>query len=287
MIKESPNKTISNNPRKSKESIRLPKNSSPSILKIAKECNYAVHLGDYLDMNIAFNLAVDLESKIKKPVSIFYNNKHYSLRTTSYDSFIDVLELRNQLSSTVRSLIPNVIHQCYEDDNARPKPVKYLIEFHTFENQVDGLNYTLKLLDNYDITAYMKRVSGTYKILTSPFISRNQIINEIEKIKNRDDSKNLRIRHYAETSYHFDYKYQIQVDILNTSSDAFDLQKQVTKTTGMNTRIEEFYEDSFSVLTEQSNDWDEIQEMLLRINKTDLGVKPIVHVLEYTPSLKN
>jgi|GEM_PF-138694 len=255
----------------------------PSLLKVDARCQFSVQLGEYEALQNAFQRAVRVESNVSIPIQMTFNNQTYSVRSEVIASFSDALILQEQISSQLNDANVSIVHQCYNNTFNRPKPVKYLIQFGAFQNRSNGLNYTMQLLDEFGIQAYMNRVSDTYNVLTGPYSSRNEVLTQLQDFRTREVSSNLFIRHQPETAGDYDYAYQIQINSFSNEASAQNLANQVRSNTGINTRVEELVSGTYSVMTGQSVNWNETQQIFNRIRGSGLNTDPVVFFLEYIP----
>lgn len=255
----------------------------PSLLKVDARCQFAVQLGEYEALQNAFQRAVRAESNVSIPIQMTFNNQTYSVRSEAIASFSDALILQEQISSQLNDANVSIVHQCYNNTFNRPKPVKYLIQFGAFQNRSNGLNYTMQLLDEFGIQAYMNRVSDTYNVLTGPYSSRNEVLTQLQDFRTREVSSNLFIRHQPETAGDYDYAYQIQINSFSDEASAQNLANQLRSNTGINTRVEELVSGTYSVMTGQSVNWNETQHIFNRIRGSGLNTDPVVFFLEYIP----
>lgn len=266
--------------------ISIPVVSSPampSLLMVDARCQFAVQMGEYDALQSAFQQAARIESAISSPVILTYNNKNYSIRSEATSSLPVALETQNSISNQLNDADISVVHQCYNNTISRPKPVKYLIQFGAFQNRSNGLNYTMELYDQYDIQAYMNRVSDTYNILTGPYSSRNEVLSQLREFRDKGITTNLFIRHQPETVFDYEYAYQIQVNSFSNINSATTLAQQIRSNTGINTRIEELVPGTFSVMTGQSENWNETQTTFNRLKNSSYDTDPVIFFLEYTP----
>lgn len=260
-----------------------PANAMPSLLKVDARCQYSVQLGEYSALQNAFQRAESIESSNLSDIMLTYNTTEYSVRTTPVSSFAEVLTLRNELSTRFNDNNVSVVHQCYNNTIQRPKAVKYLIQFGAFQTRANGLDYTIELLDQYGIQAYMNRVSDTFNVLTGPYESREEVLGQLRTFREMGISSNLFIRHQPETAAPYKYAYQIEVAQLNSQQEAADLAQQVRSRTGINTRVEELVSGRFSVMTGQSVNRNETQTIFNRLLNSGFSVDPVIFYLEYIP----
>ncbi len=255
----------------------------PSLLRVDARCQFSVQFGEYSSLQSAFQRAEALESSNVDDIILTYNTNEYSVRTSPTQSYADVVALRDQLSSGVNESNASVVHQCYNNTIQRPKPVRFLIQFGAFQTRANGLDYTIELLDQYGIQAYMNRVSDTFNVLTGPYDSREEVLDQLRAFREMGISNNLFIRHQPETAASYRYAYQIQVDELNSREEATELAQQVRSRTGINTRVEELVTGRFSVMTGQSVNRNETQTIFNRLLNSGFTIDPVIFYLEYIP----
>lgn len=258
-------------------------NAMPSLLRVDARCQYSVQLGEFSALQTAFQRADAIESSNLADVILTYNTNEYSVRTSPTSSFTEVVSLRNELSSRINDKSVSVVHQCYNNTIQRPKPVKYLIQFGAFQTRANGLDYTIELLDQYGVQAYMNRVSDTFNVLTGPYESREVVLEQLRTFREMGISSNLFIRHQPETAATYKYAYQIQVDELSNRQEANELAQQVRSRTGINTRVEELVSGRYSVMTGQSVNRNETQTIFNRLLNSGFSIEPIIFYLEYIP----
>lgn len=270
-------------PEPSATEIPSSSNAMPSLLRVDARCQYSVQLGEFSALQTAFQRADAIESSNLTDVILTYNTNEYSVRTSPTSSFTEVVSLRNELSSRINDKSVSVVHQCYNNTIQRPKPVKYLIQFGAFQTRANGLDYTIELLDQYGVQAYMNRVSDTFNVLTGPYESREVVLEQLRTFREMGISSNLFIRHQPETAATYKYAYQIQVDELSNRQEANELAQQVRSRTGINTRVEELVSGRYSVMTGQSVNRNETQTIFNRLLNSGFSIEPIIFYLEYIP----
>ncbi|MBO6792476.1 MAG: OmpA family protein [Balneolaceae bacterium] len=260
-----------------------PTNAMPSLLKVDARCQYSVQLGEYGSLQNAFQRAESIESSNLSDIMLTYNTNEYSVRTAPISSFSEVLSLRDELSTRFNDKNVSVVHQCYNNTIKRPKAVRYLIQFGAFQNRATGLDYTIELLDQYGVQAYMNRVSDTFNVLTGPYESREEVLSQLRAFREMGISSNLFIRHQPETAAPYKYAYQIEVAQRNSQQEANELAQQVRSRTGINTRVEELVSGRFSVMTGQSVNKNETQTIFNRLLNSGFSIDPVIFYLEYIP----
>ncbi len=260
-----------------------PSNAMPSLLKVDARCQYSVQLGEYSALQSAFQRAENIESSNLSEIMLTYNTNEYSVRSRPISSFSEVLTLRDELSARFNDKNVSVVHQCYNNTIKRPKAVRYLIQFGAFQNRATGLDYTIELLDQYGVQAYMNRVSDTYNVLTGPYVSREEVLSQLRTFREMGISSNLFIRHQPETASPYKYAFQIEVAQLNTQQEAAEMAQQVRSRTGINTRVEELVTGRFSVMTGQSVNKSETQTIFNRLLNSGFSINPVIFYLEYIP----
>ncbi len=258
-------------------------NNLPSLLRVDARCQFAVRLGEYDGLQTAFQQAARIETAIAEPVILTFNNEAYSIRTAAISSFSDAISKQSTISSQLSDSNVSLVHQCYNNTINRPKPVKYLIQFGAFQDRTNGLNFTMELFDQYNVQAYMNRVSDTYNILTGPYTDRNEVLTQLRSFRELGITSNLFIRHQPETAFDYQYAYQIQVNSFSDQQFAETLAQQVRSESGVNTRVEELTSGQFFVMTGQSISWDETRRIFNLLQNSVFNTEPVIFVLEYTP----
>lgn len=255
----------------------------PSLLKVDARCRFSVQMGEFDALQTAFQQAAKIEAAISAPVDLTFNNQSYSIRSESITSFTDALNRQNIISNQLNNTDVGLVHQCYNNTINRPKPVKYLIQFGAFQNRTNGLNYAMELFDQYNVQAYMNRVSDSYNVLTGPYTSRDEVLTQLQSFRAQGITSNLFIRHQPETVFDYQYAYQIQVSSTSNKTVAEDLAQQIKSSTGINTRVEELVSGTYSVMTGQSMSWSETQTISNRIRNSSFDTEPVIFILEFNP----
>ena len=266
--------------------VSVPVESSsamPSLLRVDRRCQFAVQMGEYDALQSAFQQAARIESAITAPVVLTYNNEDYSIRTEALSSFSEALNLQSNISDQLNDSDVAVVHQCYNNTVNRPKPVKYLIQFGAYQNRANAIDYTMELWEQFGIQAKMNRVADSYNVLTGPYTSRIEVLSQLQSFRETGIASNLFIRHQPETVFDYEYAYQIQINSFDNINSASNLAQEVRSATGINTRVEELVNGSFSVMTGQSQSWNETQTIFNRLRNSSLNTEPVIFFLEFTP----
>jgi chemotaxis protein MotB len=272
--------------RQPEQEVSIPIESSsamPSLLKVDRRCQFAVQMGEYDALQSAFQQAARIESAISASLILTYNNENYSIRTEAINSFSDALNLQNNVSDRLNDSDVAVVHQCYKNTVNRPKPVKYLIQFGAYQNRTNAIEYTMELWEQFGIQAKMNRVADSYNVLTGPYTSRSEVLSQLQSFRETGIASNLFIRHQPETVFDYEYAYQIQVNVFDNINSASSLAQEVRSATGINTRVEELVSGSFSVMTGQSQSWNETQTIFNRLRNSSLNTDAVIFFLEFTP----
>ncbi len=266
--------------------VSIPVESSsamPSLLRVDRRCQFAVQMGEFDALQSAFQQAARIESAITAPVVLTYNNKDYSIRTEALSSFSEALDLQNTISDRLNDADVAVVHQCYNNTVDRPNPVKYLIQFRAFQNRSNGHDYINELFDQYDVQAYMGRESNSFNVITGPYTSRNEVLSQLQAYRELGIRSNLFIRHQPEGLIEYQYAYQIQVNSFDNINEASNLAQQIRSSIGINTRVEELVDGTFSIMTGQSQSWSETQTIFNRLRNSSFDTNPVIFFLEFTP----
>lgn len=257
--------------------------SLPSTIRVDARCEFSVQIGEYEALQTAFQQAARIESAIGAPVILTYNNQEYSVRTEAQRSFNEARSIQTSVSNQLNDADVGLVHQCYNNTISKPKPVKFLIQFGAYQNRSNAINFTMDLMDQFGVQAFMNRVSDTYNVLTGPYTSRDEVLAQLQAFRSQGVSSNLFIRHQPETVYNYSYAYQIEIGSFSSPSEAQNLAVQIQSNTGISTRVEELTAGTFSVMTGQSNSWNETQNAFNRIRNSGISTNPAIFFIESNP----
>lgn len=252
----------------------------PSTLRVDARCQFSVQIGEFEALQTAFQQAARVESALSSSVILTYNNNEYSVRTEPISSFRDARSEQNRVAEQLNNADVALLHQCYNNTFNRPKPVRYLIQFGAYQSRSNAIDYTIELMNQFGVQAYMNRVSDTYNVLTGPYTSRSEVLSRLQAFRSQNISSNLFIRHQPETVFNYKYAYQIEIDTFSDRNSAENLANQVQTTSNITTRVEELNAGIFSVITGQSNSLEETQRAFNRLRTSGIAENPVIFILE-------
>jgi hypothetical protein len=143
------------------------------------------------------------------------------------------------------------------------------------------MNYTLKLLDEYGIQAYMNRSGDSYQVLTGPYNRPEEVMAEMQRLRDIGVQAGFFIRHQPESVYDYKYAYQIRINAYSSIEQAQLLASQITNDLGVNARVVELTPGEFSVMTGQSSNWNQTRSIFNRIRNSPFETNAIIFTLEY------
>lgn len=253
--------------------------SVPSFTQDNSSCNFAVEAERVSMISRGFQRASDLQTETGLSFELTPVGDDFSVRTTSRNSVLEALTDLQAIRGSVSGAA--LIHQCASRTEAIPGSLTYQIQFGAFQNEQNALDYSLNLLDEYGIQAYMTRSSNTYNVVTGPYNSRNEVSEKINEFRETGVRNNIFIKPVQNNEVAYGYLYQIQVASASVPADLENVQRLVQSNSGVSTDIVQVENSRYLLLSPQYSSQQEVNSVLSSIRRNNRQLAPVLYLLEY------
>ncbi len=264
------------------ESIKSTKLADiPTFLDTNISCGFSIQIGSFQSLSSGFQVADNAQKKTGLEFEVASNSRLYSVRSKSIPSFSEALNSQKEIASKLGDSTIGVVHQCYKPGEEVPKSLEYQIQFGAFQNQENALSYTIKLDEEFQILSYMNRRSSTYNVVAGPYNDRETVLSQLKSFKDKGVKENIFIKPINESTFDYKYAYQLQLDSFSSITEAQTVSKRISDTLGISSTVSTAKDGSYLILTDRSNDWNEIISQYERFKTRVPSSNPVIFYLEY------
>lgn len=251
----------------------------PSFFGDAGQCRFSVEAGRNTALSQSFQLVNTAENLTGLDFELHAVGEQFSARTRSFDSFDEALDTFRSHERSLNSL--SLVHQCATGNEFIPEPLEYQIQFGAFQDEENALNFSLQMMDEYGIQAYMIRNSDTYNIVSGPYSSTDEVSERIQEFRNSGVSGSMFIRYADQRNIAYGYLYQIQIATASVSADLENVKKLVRDNSAVNGQIIRAGDSRFYLLTRQYRTEGEAADAMERVRVNNRQLSPVLYLLEY------
>jgi chemotaxis protein MotB len=252
----------------------------PSFMDSGVNCQFAIEADASGNLSRGFQIAANASQSTGVDFELSAVGEDFSVRTASFGSLPEALQqlrsVRNELGGNI-----SLVHQCVAGNREIPSRLNYQIQFGAFQDEQNALDYSLRLLDEFNIQSYMQRSANTYNVVTGPYSSRDEVSEKITEFRSLGAGQNIFIKFIPDQNMAYGYLTQIQIATASVRSDLEAVQRQVQANTNIPSRIVEYNSSQFYLITDQYRSSSEAASALNSIRQNNRQLSPLLYHLEY------
>lgn len=271
-------------PKSNPQNTDIPSTTTPrKVVTDAVGCSYAVQLGNFESFIQSLNIANEAERQTGYTFDITYNNRLFSVRTTSKGSFSEVLNVQQDIISKMgEDLVLGIIQQCYENTSKRPRPITYQIQLGFFQNEENAVNFKETVDTEFNIETVIDQMSlQAYTVLTKPISSRRRVEQRLQEIKTIDELNNAFIKYDPKSVSEYTFLYQIQIASFSNRKDADVFSQRIKAEIGLESSTKLYDGNNrYYLVSRPFSNWDEVLSMYEIFTRDSSDFTPIIYLIE-------